>query len=386
MTASAAPRMSSKRSRACGRSILATSPTAPPPQAFATARARRRSAPLCTKLTPTKSTPIAAAASISATSASVTAESGSATPGALIPFRAVSRPPNSTSVSISTPSLSTTRSAMAPSSSSSDSPPRTAAASGAHEVDTRSASPANSPTAIRRRAPVSRVTPAGSASGPMRTLGPARSCSTATMRPARSARARIRSTIARRSSRLPCEALVRKTSTPAASSASMPASVQDAGPRVATILVWRTGGLAPGSRPPTEPAGSRRPRASFYAQGRRSAGAVRPARRPCAIRPSVLPRRGSARSVIPARVRPSATRESFRCLAAERPGPAPARLAERVTRVPFRRVVRARSGPARGPGAVPSRRCRGSAAGAHLGRRWTPGRGVPMMSSFFTAF
>ena len=121
-----ASRISSRRSTACGRSILAISgspgtPGAPrppaslarclPPSARSSARRGRRRAERRTRR--------------SASSFVVNADAGSATPGALMPLCSARAPPYTTTDEISPPPAFSTRSSIRPSSSSRRSPGRT---------------------------------------------------------------------------------------------------------------------------------------------------------------------------------------------------------------------------------------------------------------------
>ena len=169
----------------------------------------------------------------------VSAEAGSATPGRLIPLCSPSGPPPTTVVVAVVPSDDSTRSSMRPSSRSSRSPCRTDLARPAKVVDTRPGPPTKSPVAISSDAPGTRSIALWSASLPVRILGPDRSWRMATCRPARSAAWRMRTTTAPCSAWVPCEKLRRKTSVPAAMSASSAPSAAQAGPTVAMILVSR---------------------------------------------------------------------------------------------------------------------------------------------------
>ncbi len=100
MMASATLRIESISSTACGRSILATSPTALP-AASTIDRACSRSCAVCTKLTATRSTPRERPNSRSRTSLSVKPDSVNDTPGALIPLCSPSSPPCTTVALIS---------------------------------------------------------------------------------------------------------------------------------------------------------------------------------------------------------------------------------------------------------------------------------------------
>src|SRR5205809_2134255 len=80
--------------------------------------------------------------------------------------------------------------------------------------------------------------PFSSATCPTRIFGPPRSPSTATGRPCRRAASRIWSRILRWPSRSPWEKLSRQTSTPSSKRATSRSTPAQAGPIVATILVW----------------------------------------------------------------------------------------------------------------------------------------------------
>ena len=78
-----------------------------------------------------------------------------------------------------------------------------------------------------------------SVSGPMRSFGPGRSCSTATWRPARPAAWRTSDAVSACSSAVPWEKFRRATSIPASTMRTSTSGSRDAGPMVATIFVRR---------------------------------------------------------------------------------------------------------------------------------------------------
>ena len=78
-----------------------------------------------------------------------------------------------------------------------------------------------------------------SLSAPMRSLGPGRSCRTATWRPARPAASRTASAVPACSSAVPWEKFRRATSIPASTMRTSTSGSREAGPMVATILVRR---------------------------------------------------------------------------------------------------------------------------------------------------
>ncbi len=113
----------------------------------------------------------------------------------------------------------TTRSSIRPSSRRRRSPGFADRISSAKRVKTRPALPGASPCAMRSSSPGFRGIGVPPTSGPVRILGPLRSCMIATWRPDCRAASRIRRNDSAWVSCVPCEKFRRKTSTPAAISA-----------------------------------------------------------------------------------------------------------------------------------------------------------------------
>jgi hypothetical protein len=106
-------------------------------------------------------------------------------------------------------------------------------------VEMRPAVPGKLPVTISSASPGLTVNARPPSSSPVRILGPLRSCSSATLRPAAAASARMRATTCPCASCEPCEKLRRKTSTPAPMRSRSAASLLVAGPTVAMIFVRR---------------------------------------------------------------------------------------------------------------------------------------------------
>ena len=195
-----------------------------------------------TKLSATRSTPISSPVCTCLRSSSGTAGSAAASPGMLRPWREATAPPISTSASIS-PSpgrVAVTRSRTAPSARYMISSLWTLSASPAQVIDIRCASPSKPlapQTKVRWSPGLSSAIP--SASGPIRSLGPGRSCRIATCRPARPAASRTSLAVSACSSAVPCEKFSRATSMPASIRRTSTSGSREAGPIVATILVRR---------------------------------------------------------------------------------------------------------------------------------------------------
>src|SRR3990172_3544401 len=168
-------------------------------------------------------------------------------PGRLIPLLDVRIPPLTTWVMISSPSIFSTRSSTSPSSMRMRSPGETSRGSCLYVVETRPASPGTSSVVIAKRAPLTSSTPPRWAMGPVRILGPARSCAHATARPSFALTSRTMRIRSRCSSGVPWEKFIRATSMPARMSRSIISGLDVAGPRVATILVLRMDLLTPRS-------------------------------------------------------------------------------------------------------------------------------------------
>ena len=205
------------------------------------ARAGTSSA-VCTKLSATKSTPSSRPNRRSAASFSVTADAGSGTPGALMPLCSPSGPPSTTSSTARRRRCARRRAARScrrPAAAD-----RRAAPSGSSSAIGRedppgppTSSPARDPQLVSARAARAACR---RGSGPVRIFGPLRSCMIATWRPAARGRLANRAESGARAIRA-CRARnsagTRRRRRRAAPRASPGAA--DAGPTVATILVWR---------------------------------------------------------------------------------------------------------------------------------------------------
>ena len=240
MIPSAASTISSALAAACGFSIFAISGMS---ESCSASRWRTgsRSAPRRMNDSAIRSTPICTPASISRRSSSLTAGSDIVTLGRFSPCRDATVPPTSTAASTSPSRESRTRRRMAPSARYTTSSRSTRSAKPGHAIGSRCASPVTRSAVSTTLLPASRVT-TSPATGPMRSLGPGMSWSTATSRPTRSAAARTRSTASACCSGAPWAKFRRATSMPTAIIRSSTAGSREAGPIVATILVDRIGG------------------------------------------------------------------------------------------------------------------------------------------------
>ena len=208
------------------------------------------------------------------------AEVGMVVSGRLTPFRSDNLPPNSTRVAIRLLSASTTVSRSLPSSSSSVWPGSMAAKISGCGSETRVASPGAGLVSSTKISPGISVTGLV-AKLPTRSFGPCRSTRIPIGRPCSTSTARIDATSSRMRSCVVWLILMRKTSAPARNRRAIMLGSEDAGPRVATILVRRSRRISFGFA--AEAAASRvgrRRAASFAASARAIAAAASAPDRP----------------------------------------------------------------------------------------------------------
>src|SRR5215217_1237027 len=233
ITQSAARTMSSARSTACGFSIFAISGRRVRSRTCSTSLGRR------TNDSATMSTPIDSPNVNRSRSSSGTLGRPASSPGTFTPWREATVPGDSTTPTNEPSVFESTRSRTAPSARKISSPSVTASGRPAQEIVMRSALPSSSlPQTNVTRSPCARSA-MPSRSGPIRILGPGRSCSTATWRPTLPAALRMRSIVSACSRRVPCEKLSRATSIPASIIRTSVSGSREAGPMVATIFVRR---------------------------------------------------------------------------------------------------------------------------------------------------
>ena len=234
INASTRSKISPRRLIACGFSILAMTAARPRVIFLASAISSGR----WTKESATQSTPASRPASKSERSFSVNAENGTVVSGTLTPLRSDSFPPTSTRVRMRWLSASMTTSRSLPSSRRSVWPGSMAAKISGCGRCTRWASPGAGSASSAKVSPL--VSVAGLAAKlPTLSFGPCRSSRIPIGRLCSVSTSRIAAVSSRMRAWVVWLMLMRKTSAPASNRLAITRRSEEAGPRVATILVRR---------------------------------------------------------------------------------------------------------------------------------------------------